>query len=164
MWVVCKFWRISMLCLAVLAAWRGGDAYAGTPCKFSKGLAGTGASGNTSALIANGAVAVTTPAVYKTLYSVDVGIWVDADLAALDPNIPQLALTYYEHANCIYALGLNENTNLGVHNMSFRIAGDQIHFFTRTSPKIPGTGRTGCSKPTRTGRPRSRRWGRPRRR
>src|SRR4051812_10594225 len=133
--------RASLRCLAFVAILYGGVASAASPCKFSKSSVGFGAQGDSAALIANGSVAVTSAAVYKTLYTTEVGLWVDADLAALDPNMPAIALSYYEHANCIYALGMNATSNDGVHDLSFRIAGNQIHYFTRTSPKIAGTNR-----------------------
>jgi len=129
---------ITGLCLALSITWQIDSARAASPCKFSAGAAGFGAKGNTAALIASGSVEVATPAVYNTKYLVEVGVWVDADLAALDPNIPALALSYYEHANCIFALGVNANTSTGIHDMSLRIAGNRIRYFVPTSPKVPG--------------------------
>lgn len=108
-------------------------AFAGSPCKFS-GSSGTyGAKGDTSALIANGHVDVSTPSVYTTAYTVNVGVWVDDALAGLSSNIPSLVLSYFEHANCIFAKGTN-----GIHEMSLRIAGNRIYYYKQTTPKVSG--------------------------
>src|SRR6187431_2201692 len=124
--------------LALLSTWQVGQARAASPCKLSAGAPGFGAKGNTAALRTSGSVDVSTPAVYPTKYAVEVGLWVDEDLAALDPNIPALALAYYEHASCVFALGVNADNKTGVHEMSLRIAGNRIRYFKPTSPKIAG--------------------------
>jgi len=107
-------------------------------CLFSKGNPAYGVSGTSADIMANGYVTATTPSVYKTLYSVDVTLWIDSDLASLNTNMPAIALTYFEHTNCIYAQGINKNLNYGNHNMSLTLHGNKIRYFQRTSPKVAG--------------------------
>jgi hypothetical protein len=116
-------------------------------CQFAASTSGYGADGDSAALIANGSVTVSTPAVYKTSYSVDVMVWVDDKLAALASDIPALVLSYFEHANCIYANGVNTSTNKGVHDLSLRIYNNRIYYYQDTTPlrtyvSDPATGAT----------------------
>jgi hypothetical protein len=123
----------------VMITWQCIPAIAGSSCKFTGTSGAFGAKGDSAALIAKGFVEVSTPSVYTTAYTVDVGVWVDDALVNLATDIPSLVLTYFEHANCIYAEGINKNTNKGIHEMSLRIFGNRIHYYKQTTPKIPGT-------------------------
>ena len=128
----------ALLSLALLMALPS-SALAGSPCLFSKQLGGVyGAYGDSTALATNGYVDVVTASVYTTSYTVDVGVWVDDTLVNKAVDIPALVLAYFEHANCIYAEGINEATNLGIHDLSLRIFGNRIHYYKQTTPAIPG--------------------------
>jgi hypothetical protein len=76
---------------------------------------------------------------YPTPYSVDLGVWVDDQLAKRAPNMPALILSYIDHANCILAKGVKAGSNDNVHQMSFRINKSQINLYTITAPNVPGT-------------------------
>jgi hypothetical protein len=134
--------KMRMFMLALLALWISMACVSGNvlaSCKFwTSDTAKYGAQGDTAALVKNGFVKVVTPAVYPTYYTVEVGLWVDDDLAARAADIPALVLTYFEHANCIFAMGNDTTKKKGVHQLSLKIAGNGIHYYKQTSPKIAG--------------------------
>jgi hypothetical protein len=110
-----------------------------TQCAFSTSdPAKYGAQGTATDLVNHGSVAVKSRGVYYTEYTVDVGVWVDDSFAQLAADAPALALSYFEHANCILALGQNQNTGGGDHHVSLRIAGDVIRYYPITTPPVSG--------------------------
>ncbi len=116
------------------------NAWAGpTQCAFSKDNPLIfGARGNSQTLIKNGFVDVNTPAVYSTPFTVDIELWVDDSFAKLASDAPALALSYFEHANCILALGKNQDTGTSNHSLSFRLKDNRIHYYPITTPPVPG--------------------------
>lgn len=98
-----------------------------------------GAFGDSAALLKDGKVRVSMRSAYPTPYSVDLGVWVDDQLAKRDPNIPAIVLSYIDHANCILAQGVKAGSTDNVHQMSFRINKNQINLYTITTPNVPGT-------------------------
>lgn len=109
-------------------------------CSFSESTAawGYGVFGDAQTLMTNGTVTVVTPSRFKTANYIDVGVWVDDALLSAGSDVPQKVLTYFEHANCIYGAGVNQNDGTGSHDVSLRIAGNKIRRFTRTAGKPPG--------------------------
>lgn len=121
---------------AVLAVSSSQVAFAGpTSCYFSTDdPAHFGVSGDSADLAANGYVTVVPRGVYYTPNTIDVGVWVDDTMLDLADEIPALVLSYFEHANCIFALGKNKLTGDSIHTVSLRIAGNRIRYFPINTP------------------------------
>jgi hypothetical protein len=84
-----------------------------------------GAFGDSAALLRDGHVRVSMRSTYPTPYSVDLGVWVDDQLAKTAANIPAIVLSYIDHANCILAEGVKAGSTDNVHEVSFRINKNQ---------------------------------------
>ena len=97
-----------------------------------------GALGDSAALLKNGQAKVSMRSAYPTPYVVDLGVWVDDQLAHKAANMPALILSYIDHVNCIFAQGVRAGSNDNVHQMSFRINKNQINLYTFTTPNAPG--------------------------
>ena len=76
---------------------------------------------------------------YETTYAIDVGVWVDDAFLATTPDAASLALRYFEHANCVFAAGANQDTGDGVNEASLRLAGNRIRYYAHTTPNAPGS-------------------------
>ncbi len=97
-----------------------------------------GAFGDSAALLKDGKVRVSMRSAYPTPYSVDLGVWVDDQLAHQAADIPALILSYIDHTNCIFAQGVRAGSNDNVHQMSFHINKNQINLYTFTTANAPG--------------------------
>lgn len=108
-------------------------------CVFAADSSQHGAQGNSAELRSKGEVVVSTPARYPTDYTIELGVWVDDRFANDNADAAELALSYVDHLNCIYAHGEGANVD-DSHRVSFRIAGNVVRLFTQSASPVPGRG------------------------